>query len=81
MKLSDMNLTPEEKSKLLEELLAERVVMQTESLVMLLGITENIMSIVDNLSKLPSKELLKALNTVKPEIESLQKIIDVEPKK
>jgi len=76
-----MNLTPEEKSKLLEELLAERVVMQTESLVMLLGITENIMSIVDNLSKLPSKELLKALNTVKPEIESLQKIIDVEPKK
>lgn len=80
MKLSDMNLTPEEKSKLLEELLAERVVMQTESLVMLLGITESIMSIVNNLSSLSPEEVVEAIKVIKPEIVELRKIINVEPK-
>lgn len=78
--MSDMNLTPEEKSKLLEELLAERVVMQTESLVMLLGITESIMSIVNNLSSLSPEEVVEAIKVIKPEIVELQKIINVEPK-
>lgn len=78
--MSDMNLTPEEKSKLLEELLAERVVMQTESLVMLLGITESIMSIVNNLSSLSPEEVVEAIKVIKPEIVELRKIINVEPK-
>jgi len=79
MKLSEMNLTPEEKSRLLEELIAERVVMQVESLVMLMEITESMLNTINSISTLSPEQLVEALKRVKPELNELRKIINVEP--
>jgi hypothetical protein len=71
MKLTEMNLTPEQKQMLLEELLAERVALSAESLVRLMSITSSLNKVAKSLSALTLTNALLAIETVKPEIEAV----------
>jgi predicted metalloendopeptidase len=77
MKLIEkFGLNPEEKEQLLEELLAEKTILNVKSFLMLSTINLRIARITKSLASLKGEDYEKALETVQTEIEKIDKLIE-----
>ncbi len=76
MKLSEkLGLSPEQKEQLLEELLAEKTVLNVKSFLTLSSINLRIAKITQSLANLKGEEYENALEAVKAEMEKVESLI------
>lgn len=76
MKLTEkLGLTPEQKEHLLEELVAEKTVLNVQSFLRLTSINQRISRITAALAPLKGEEYEKALKAVQSEMDEIEELV------